>query len=1198
MGDGARAIGRDQIRATVAAELGCLATDLADHDDLIQMGLNSIRMMALAGGWRKRGSRVTFAELAASPTVDSWHALLSAAEPPSASEAAESAGIASAATPLEAQSAGVPDDPRDDGTPFPLAPMQHAYWIGRSDEQQLGGVAAHLYVEFDGKGVNPRRLQRAVSDLVTAHPMLRTRFLPDGTQRTMPRPGRPVFAVVDLRGQTPGAVDSALAEMRDRKTHQQLAIEDGQVIDIALTLCDEGPGGTRSRLHLDIDMLAGDAMSYRVLVSELAQLYRGTTLPAPGYSYRRYRAQRLADQEADVAHERDRYWWHQRLPEMPGAPGLPTVPVGDRGAPHRTVRHHHWLAPEAKQRLVAGGHQRGVTPAMALAAVFADTIGGWSAQSRFLLNVPLFHRESVHPDIDRVIGDFTSSIMLEVDVTEDVSVIDRAHAIQHNMYESGSHAGYSGLEVLRDLGRHRGEPVLAPVVFTSALDLGELFADHVIQTFGEPVWIISQGPQVLLDAQVTELRGGLLVNWDVRETAFPPGVIEAMFATFTHAVDRLAEGDAGWEAGAVVQLPSAQAAVRAAINATDGPVSGRCLHQGFFEHAAANPEAPAVVWDTPEREMISDIGAAENVWSYRQLAECALSVAAALRANGVQTGDPVAVQLPKGRDQVLAVLGVLAAGATYVPIGCDQPDARRAKILQTADVAAALTVEGGKIGLESGEAITCLSIDAARNYPQPLRAPVLPDTGEIAYVIFTSGSTGLPKGVDVPHRAAMNTIDAVNDWFGVGSTDRVLALSALEFDASVYDIFGMFSAGGSLVAIDARQKADATTWVELLRRHSVSILNCVPSMLDMILELGGDRLGDSLRAVTLGGDWVGADLARRLARQVPASRFSGLGGATETAIHNTICEVVGEPPAHWATVPFGVPLRNVRCRVVSPSGRDCLDWVPGELWVGGANVAAGYRNDPERTAQRFVEHDGIRWYKTGDMVRYWPDGTIEFLGRTDHQVQIRGYRVELGEVESALRSLPGVRHAVAAVVDAGAPKLVAAIAGDPDEVGDIRTAVANLLPSYMVPTRAVFFRQIPLTGNGKLDRRAVAALLEPDAPEASSAADGAPRNDVEAALAAIVAEVLGRDLIGVHDDFFARGGDSVLATTVIARVRDWLEIDHALVGDLFATRTVAGFAERLESREAQRGTPQRLAVIARHYLDVAALTDQEVLAEG
>ncbi|WP_099184184.1 non-ribosomal peptide synthetase [Mycobacterium kansasii] len=1154
-------ISKDEIRAAIAAELGCPADELGDHDDLIQLGLNSIRMMGLAGGWRKRGADITFAQLAAAPTVASWYALLSG---DTASSAAAPAAVA-------------PDEPEAHDAPFPLAGMQLAYWIGRSDEQELGGVAAHLYAEFDGPAIDPDRLQRAVRDLVATHPMLRTRFLPDGTQQTMPKPGRPVFTAIDLRGRGSQEVQSTLAELREAKTHQRLHIEDGQVIDITLTRY----GDNHSRLHLDIDMLAGDAMSYRVLVSDLAELYRGAAVPAPGYSYRRYRTARQPD---SVARQRDRQWWQRRLPQMPGAPELPTVPVGSRRAPHRTVRYHHWLAPDAKRSLIAGAHARGVTPAMAVAALFADTVGGWSAQTRFLLNVPLFQRESVHSDVNRVIGDFTTSVMLEVDVTENMSVADRARDIQHRMYESASHAAYSGLEVLRDLGRQRGEAMLAPVVFTSARDLGELFADGVIQTFGEPVWIISQGPQVLLDAQVTELRGGLLVNWDVRESAFPAGLVDAMFTRFAQAVDRLARGDAGWDAEAAVQLPSEQATVRAAVNATDGPVSGRCLHQGFFEQAAMNPDAPAVVWGLDNED---------GAWSYRELGNQALSVAGALQAHGVRHGDTVAVQLPKGRDQVVAVLGILAAGGAYVPIGFDQPDARRAKILQTADAVAALTVESA----DMGTGITCLSIDAARNYPNPLPEPVFPDITEIAYVIFTSGSTGLPKGVEVRHSAAMNTIDAVNDWFAVGSTDRVLALSALEFDASVYDIFGMFSAGGSLVAVDAEQKAVATTWVELIRRHRVSILNCVPSMLDMILELGGDQLGGSLRAVTLGGDWVGADLARRLARQVPGCRFSGLGGATETAIHHTICEVAGEPPAHWTTVPFGRPLRNVRCRVVAPSGRDCLDWVPGELWVGGVNVAAGYRNDPQRTARQFVEHDGLRWYKTGDLARYWPDGTIEFLGRADHQVQIRGYRVELGEVESALRTVPGVRHAVATVVGSGAPKLVAAVAGDADAAGDLTAAVATLLPDYMIPTRIVFFEHLPLTANGKLDRRAVAALLEPR-PEDSAPASSGPRNDLEAALADITAEVLGVDSVGVQQDFFASGGDSVLATTLIARVRDWLQTDHAVVADLFATRTVAGLAERLAQREARRGTPERLGLVARHYLDVSALTDEEVLAQG
>ncbi|MBB4856369.1 mycobactin phenyloxazoline synthetase [Mycobacteroides chelonae] len=1149
---------RDEIKATVADLIGLTPQEISDADDLITLGLDSIRMMTLAGGWRKRGSRITFAQLAAEPSVESWYALLG-----DGTDSVSDARIGS--------SAPVANEDAAEDVPFPLATMQHAYWIGRSEDQELGGVAAHLYVEFDGGAIDPEQLRLAVDRLVAAHPMLRTKFLPDGTQQTMAAPGRDAFSVVDLRGRPADEIDTALAALRERKTHQRLAIEDGQVLDVTLTLRAENS----SRLHLDVDMLAGDAMSYRILISDLAALYHGAAPPELGYTYQRYRTEDRGDAEAQ---ERDKQWWQERLENLPGAPELPVVPVSERTDQHRTVRYDYWLEPEAKEKLLVAAHQRGITPAMAMAAVFAETIGGWSAQSRFLLNVPLFHRESVHADIDRVIGDFTSSIMLEVDLTEDMSVADRARVLQRNMYESGAHSAYPGLNVLRDLGRYRGEPVLAPIVYTSALNLGELFAESVMDTFGEPVWIISQGPQVLLDAQVTEVRGGLLLNWDIRESAFPQGMVAAMFARYTDAVAALCAGDDGWNADAAVRLPVSQAEVRSTVNATAGPVTGRRLHEGFFDFAKTSPGAPAVVWG---------FGDEDGVWSYGDLAAEALAVAGALQARGVRTGDSVAVQLPKGRDQILAVLGVLAAGATYVPIGFDQPAQRRAAILETGGISVSLTTDGSDMSIDH------LSIDAARQHQEPLGAPVLTDASWIAYVLFTSGSTGTPKGVDVSHAAAMNTIDALNDEFEVVSSDRALGLSALEFDLSVYDIFGMFSVGAAVVAVDAAQRAEATTWVELIRRHRVSIINCVPGLLDMILSIGGTELGDSLRAVILGGDWVSADLARRLAAQVPGCRFTGLGGATEAAIHSTMCEVQGDPPEHWATVPFGVPLRNVRCRVVSQAGRDCLDWVPGELWIGGDSVASGYRNDPERTAERFVEYDGVRWYRTGDMARYWPDGTIEFLGRADHQVKVRGYRVELGEVESALRLVPGVRHAVAAIVGGDAPNLVAAVAGTPDHCTDYPALLGDLLPAYMIPARVELLEHMPLTSNGKLDRRAVSALLEQ---VNVAVADAGPRHDLDAALIDLVAGVLDVESVGVHDDFFARGGDSVLATTVIARVRDWLSVDHALVGDFFATRTVAGLADRLLKREAELGTPDRLAVVAGHYLEIAAMTDEEILA--
>ncbi|GAB0105418.1 non-ribosomal peptide synthetase [Nocardia sp. JMUB6875] len=1177
----AAGIARDEIRTALAGHLGLDPAAIGDHDDLIQLGLDSIRTMKLAGSWRKRGLAVNFAQLAAEPTLDAWHRLLGgSSETNHAIAADDSAGT-------EADFAA----DSDDDAPFALAPMQHAYWIGRSDSQQLGAVAAHLYVEFDGAGVDPERLGAAVEALVQRHPMLRTRFLPDGTQQTLARPGREVWSVTDLRSADAATLDSTLEELRDKRTHQLMAVEEGQVIDVALTLLPEG----RTRLHLDVDMLAADAMSYRILVADLARLYHGEQLPVQDYTFREYLAEHSGPAPEHDAH---REWWQQRLADLPGAPELPRASevsereAGARAA--RTVRLHRWLSPEAKARMFAAAHARGITPAMALASVFAETIGGWSSQRRFLLNLPLFHREPVHPRVDGVVGDFTSSVLLEVDVTEPATVTERARALQRELHAAGAHSGYTGLEVLRDLGRLRAEPVLAPIVYTSAINLGELFAEQVTETFGDPVWIISQGPQVLLDAQVTEVRGGILLNWDVRSDAFPADMVETMFTRYIDAVLRLAglddgaepsasAGDAGWDAEAAVRIPLEQAVIRTQVNATDGPVSGRALHSGLFDFAERNPDAPALIWEESDETTAS--------LSYRELADSALAVAGALRAAGVRPGGAVAVQLPKGPDQAVAIAGVLAAGGVYVPIGFDQPAARRAEILRTGAVVAAVTA-----GDEVAEVPT-LALSAARVHPEPLAQAVIPDPEAIAYVLFTSGSTGKPKGVEVPHRAAMNTIDDLNERFGIGTADRALALSALEFDLSVYDIFGMWSAGGAVVALDEGQRGEPGRWIEMIRRHGISVVNCVPSLLDMLLEAAAGKPVDSLRMVILGGDWVDVALPGRLAAVAPDCRFAGLGGATETAIHSTICEVVNaEVPQSWSAVPYGTPLRNVRCRVVGPSGQDCPDWVTGELWIGGAGVAAGYRGDAERTADRFVTHEGLRWYRTGDLARYLPDGCLEFLGRADHQVKIRGYRVELGEVESALRGLPGVRHAIAAVIGSAAPKLAAVVVADDGvtlEASALLDAAADLLPGYMIPGRIDLLAELPFTSNGKPDRKAIAALLSDGEGDTEFVA---PRGDVERAVADIVATVLGRERIGVTDDFFALGGDSVLATAVIARVRDWLDSPDTVVADFFAARTVEGLSRRLLEREQRAGAAGRLDEVARLYLEVAAMSDDEILA--
>ncbi|KMS70851.1 peptide synthetase [Streptomyces viridochromogenes] len=1130
----------------------------SDDDSLITWGLDSITLMKIAGGWRRRGIPISFAELAKEPTLRAWRELLQAHVPATA-RPAERTPAASPAPPAPAP------EPRE---PFPLAVMQHAYWIGRGDETTLGSVAAHLYVEFDGSGVDPDRLDAAVRALAARHGMLRACFTDDGRQRILPDLTRPATVVHDLRTLDARTAAARLEDLRHSSSHARLDIAAGEVFAVQLSLLPDGG----SRLHVDVDMLAADALSYRVLLSDLSKLYEdaGTPLPSIRTSYPEYLAER-----ADVrrlSRDQAQRWWQRRIPELPSAPELPLVPEAERTDPTRVTRRHHWLPPAEKRRLTARAHQHGLTPAMAVATAFSEVLAAWSGQPRFLLNVPMFDRRGSHPDVDLLVGDFTSSVLLDVDLTEAGSFTEHARRLQDRMHTDAAHSDYSGVEVLRDLSRLRGEQVLAPVVFTSALNLGELFDAGVRQSFGKPVWIISQGPQVLLDAQVTEVDGGLLVNWDVREDAFPAGMVDAMFAAFHGLVTRLGTDDTVWERPLPALLPAGQSAVRAKVNSTEAPRSHRLLHQGFFERAAGRPEAPALLW------------AAEGALSYGELADRALRTAAALVERGVRPGDTVAVSLPKGPDQITAVLGVLAAGAAYVPIGVEQPPARRDRIRATAGFRVALTdgrpVEG--IGLDALPVA-----EAVRT--APLAEPVPVAEEQAAYVLFTSGSTGEPKGVEVPHRAAMNTIDDVNDRFTLGTSDRCLALSALDFDLSVYDVFGLLSAGGAVVLVDEDDRREAGQWADLVRTHAVTILNCVPPLLDMLLLATGPGELVGLRAVLLGGDWVGTDLPGRLAERAPDCRFTGLGGTTETAIHSTVCEVTGtQVPAHWRSVPYGTPLRNVRCRVVDAHGRDCPDWVPGELWIGGDGVALGYRADPSRTAEKFTEADGLRWYRTGDLARYWPDGTLEFLGRRDHQVKLRGFRIELGEVESALAGHPAVRRAVAGLTRGQGVQLAAAVAADAGTAEDeLRDWARSVLPPHMVPARITVAEELPLTSNGKLDRRAVQELWQ----VAEAEQHRAPGTALETVVARVWQDVLGVDRVGLDDGFFALGGDSVLATVIVGRLREALDTSEVSVRALFATLTAGGMAKRLAAEEQTAG---RLEQVASIHLEIEDMSADEV----
>ncbi len=401
-----------------------------------------------------------------------------------------------------------------------------------------------------------------------------------------------------------------------------------------------------------------------------------------------------------------------------------------------------------------------------------------------------------------------------------------------------------------------------------------------------------------------------------------------------------------------------------------------CLHWAVMNHAEVCPEDIALI----------DAGSGRSV-SYGELKARATAVAAGISEKDIK-GVPVALTLPRGIEQIEAALGILLSGNSYLPVSLSQPKDRRALIHEKTGVRYVVTNRELSEKLDWPEGTEILVMEGMEEGQENVRLPEV-SPKDSAYIIMTSGSTGVPKGVEIAHESAWNTVQDINEKYHVTSADRALAVSAMDFDLSVYDVFGILGAGGTLVLLPEQERRNADYWLEQVLKYQITVWNSVPVLLDMLL-IRAESMKQKLpiRAVMLSGDWIGMDLPQRVAAWTEDCQFVAMGGATEASIWSNYQNVTLPMPKNWKSIPYGKPLRYQAYRVVDEYGRDCPYWAEGELWIGGFGVAKGYRGDSALTGQKFITDQYGRWYRTGDLGRIWDDETIEFSGRKDHQVKI------------------------------------------------------------------------------------------------------------------------------------------------------------------------------------------------------------------
>lgn len=1113
-------------------------------DRFVALGGHSLLAMDLVHRIERRwGTRVSLRALFERPALAELAELV---------ESGIAAGQAAPSVPAEPPRAR--PEPEQRYAPFPLTDIQQAYWVGRRPGLELGGIGCQCYLEIDTDGLDVPRLTRALRRLIDRHDMLRAVVLPSGEQQVLASVPDYEIDVLDLTDRSPAEAEQVAERLREQLSHGEHPTDVWPLFDFRVTRL---PDGTQ-RLHLRFDALIFDAASGRILQRELTALYQNPAaeLPALELTFRDYLTAEAEVRQGPEHAESLRYWT-ERIPSLPPAPELPLTAQPSTVLAPRFRRRTARLSAPAWAELKRRGAALGLTPTGVVLAAFNEVLAAWSQQPRFTLSLTLFQRLPLHQHVDRVLGDFTSLVLLAAD-RGGGDFTQRARALSGQLAEDLDHRTVSGVHVLRELARARGKAgaALMPVVVTSTLG-GDADTAPDAMGLGRLRPGISQTPQVLLDHQVFEEHGELLWNWDCVEELFPAGLLDAMFEAYHRLLTLLAEEESAWRRDRFDLVPAAQLAVRAADNTREPVPAPQRLDQLVARTVQRDPSAPAVI-------------AGQRVLSYGELWARAEALAARLRAHGVGRGDLVAVVMDKGWEQAVATLGVLRAGAAYVPIEPELPELRRHHLLDHTQVRVALTQDRLLERLSWPPQVTPLAVTAEPVEQRESLRPVEPPTAtdDLAYVIYTSGSTGQPKGVMIEHGAAANTVVDVNRRFGIGPGDRVLGLSSLSFDLSVYDLFGIFAAGGTLVLPAAAESRSPAAWDRLVREHRVTVWNSVPALAQLLVDHVAEQpaAADSpLRQVLLSGDWIPVNLPARLAGVLGPTTVTSLGGATEASIWSITHPAEQVEPGR-PSIPYGRPMTGQPWQVLDAAGQPRPDWVVGPLYIGGVGLARGYWRDAERTAAAFSQHPrtGQRLYRTGDLGRYWPDGTIELIGREDHQVKVQGYRIELGEIETVLETHPGISRAVATTGRvAGGQQLRCHLvtAGTAPADTELAAYLRERLPAYMVPAVFVTVDSLPLSANGKVDR---AALPEPAARPQPGAS--APDSALTAMVAAAWQEVLGLETVDTGLDFAGHGGTSMSFVRLHARLERVLGRSVPLA-DLLQRTTVGAQAQLLTGQE-------------------------------
>ncbi|WP_407873315.1 non-ribosomal peptide synthase/polyketide synthase [Paenibacillus melissococcoides] len=1100
------------------------------RDNFFELNGHSLKAMTLVSKIHQAlGVELPLRQLFLSPTVEGLTAALNAADGSAAYQALAPAG---------------------ERTHYPLSSAQKRLYV----LQQLEGaeLSYNMPMALRLEGVLDRvRLEAALQALIARHESLRTSFAVVDGEPVQQVAEQAMFEVSYEEAKEEEAEEFIRAFLRP------FDLSKAPLLRATVVRLEEA----RYLLLFDMHHIISDGMSISILVDEFAKLYTGEALEPLPLQYKDYAVWQREHYAASRAYEQlEAYWVEQFAGELP----VLSLPADH---PRPAVRSFEGgrvdveldgdLASAVRELARASG----ATVYMVLLAAYSALLGRLGGQEEVIVGSPVAGRP--HADLEGMLGMFVNTLALRTYPAGEKSFTAYLQEVKQTALAAFEHGDYPFEELVERVVRQRDtsrNPIFDAMLVLQNMDQAELKLPDLQLT---PYLTENTAAKFDLTLIVSEQREGFSCSWEYSSALFTEETIRRWaehFAELLRHVSREPET----VLGAVSLLTAAQE--RRLMQEFNPPRiepdSSKTIIELFEEQMLLNPNRTAVVFDN--REM-----------SYAELNDRANRLAQALKQRGAGPEDIVGVLVTRSAWMVVAVLAVWKSGGAYLPLDADYPAERIAYMLE--ESGARLLVAEREYGEEWGAACDVLYLEDDAAAISGGISLQLPEPGHLAYVIFTSGTTGKPKGVMIEHGHVIERIFAWKQAYSLDSQEvRLLQMASFSFDVFVEDMARTLPFGGTMVICPSELRLQPAAVAGLIRTHAITLLNSTPSLVMSIMKYIDEYKVDipSLRLLILGGDrCLNPDFHWLLERFGHRMRIINCYGVTEATVDSTFYEWTGAPEPYPLTpsghVPIGRPLQNVRLYVVEPQyGKLQPVGVYGELFIGGAGVGRGYVNRPRLSEERFISSsfmEGERLYKTGDLVRWLPDGSLEFAGRNDHQVKIRGYRIELGEIEQHLAELEGVAESavVACELKQGELELCAyVVASKETEISSLRKALSARLPGFMVPSRFVQVEELPLTPNGKVDRR---ALPKPSGSEAA-AGYTAPRTDVEAKLVKLWQEVLGVESVGIRDNFFELGGHSLKAMRLVSKIHQVLGVELPL-RQLFLSPTVEGLAAALNAAE-------------------------------